>query len=204
MCNSLRPNLLEAFEIQSDRFLPAICAASNLTITPPPFFNGTNATQASQEALDTHQRLRSTFFAYLMIASNTNGPEADALCHTLIDRKPSLSNEGFDSELVSQTACGIDGRRLSAWEAGTAIRLWFSRVYVHILRHASDAPDWLPWLCENLDAGAMNVTGLYGKTIKKGICARADGCRSGCLTNDVEAEDFGIPSIQGELMDNQA
>lgn len=50
------------------------------------------------------------------------------------------------------------------------MQVWTTRVFLQVLENASDAKDWMPWLCDNLDAGAMNVTGLDGDAAKREVC----------------------------------
>ena len=50
------------------------------------------------------------------------------------------------------------------------MRTWTTKVFLQVLEHASDDRGWMGWLCGNLDAGAMNVTGLDGDAAKREVC----------------------------------
>lgn len=109
-------------------------------------------------------------FGYLLVSASTNSTEADILCDRVIDLVPSIANTGLDHHAVSEVACGKDGRRLSNSEAQIFLRTWKSKAFVYLLENASDDPDWCGWLCDNLDVGAMNQTGLDGLAVSDQFC----------------------------------
>jgi len=57
-------------------------------------------------------------------------------------------------------------------ESSVAMQLWTTKAYLAILENASDDSWWTTWLCDNLDVGSMNVTGLLGLGAKREVCGK--------------------------------
>lgn len=117
-----------------------------------------------------YMTITGTLFGYLLVSASTNSTEADILCDRIIDLVPSIANTGLDHHAVSEVACGKDGRRLSDSEAHIFLRDWQSKAFVYLLENASNDADWCDWLCDNLDVGAMNQTGLNGLAVSDQFC----------------------------------
>lgn len=177
LCAYLQPAYLEAFNIDSDRVRTALCAASNLTLIPPA---PSNTSALNDTLLDTYNEYVSTLFSYLLISSSTTTPEADELCFMARDGEPGVENTGMKGSVVYNVACGRDGRRLSENEAGFAMRRWTTKVFLLALENASDEGAWRAWLCANLSAKAMRVTGLDGAGVVEEICGGARIGESWC------------------------
>jgi hypothetical protein len=170
LCAYMQPAYLEAFNIDSLRVRTAFCAASNLTLIPPA---PTNTSALSDTLFYTYNEYVSTLFSYVLISSSTTTPEADDLCSTAINGQPGVANTGLNSSVVYNVACGRDGRRMSENESGFAIQRWTTKVFLHALMNASDEGAWKAWLCANLDASAMKVTGMDGVGVMEEVCGGA-------------------------------
>jgi hypothetical protein len=57
-------------------------------------------------------------------------------------------------------------------ESSVAMQLWTTKAYLTILENASADDEWMPWLCDNLDEGSMNVTSLLGIGIMREVCGK--------------------------------
>lgn len=57
-------------------------------------------------------------------------------------------------------------------EASVAMRLWTTKAFLAILENASDDSWWMPWLCQFLDEGSMDVTVLLGVGVKGEVCGK--------------------------------
>lgn len=86
------------------------------------------------------------------------------------DHEPGIENTGLEASVVNNVACGRDGRRRSSNENLGALQTWTTKVFLQVLEHVSDNQGWGEWLCGNLDAGAMNVTGMDGEAAKVEVC----------------------------------
>jgi len=177
LCAYLQPAYLEAFNIDALRVRTALCAASNLTLIPSA---PTNTSALNTTILDTYDEYVSTLFSYVLISSSTTTPEADSLCFQARDRQPEVANTGIKSSVVYNVVCGRDGRRMSENESGFALQRWTTKVFLHVLENASDEGAWRAWLCANLDAKAMAVTGMDGVGVMKEVCGGARIGESWC------------------------
>lgn len=167
LCAYLQPAYLEAFNIDPVRVRTALCAASNLPLIPSP---PANTSALNDTLLDDYNKYVSYLFSYLLIYSSTSTPEADELCFRARDSQPAVANTGMDGAVVYNVVCGRDGRRMSENESGFALQRWTTKVFLQALENASDQGAWMAWLCQNLDMGAMNVTGLDGAGAKNEVC----------------------------------
>lgn len=66
---------------------------------------------------------------------------------------------------------------MSENEAGRALQVWSTKVFLHVLRHVGgEGEGWVEWLCGNLSVLGMNVLGLDGEAAVKEVC---EGIRVG-------------------------
>jgi hypothetical protein len=170
LCAYMQPAYLEAFNIDSLRVRTALCAASNLTLTPPA---PTNTSELNDTLNDTYNQYVSTLFSYVLISSSTTTPEADDLCATARIGEPGVENTGLGGSIVYNVVCGRDGRRMSENESGFALQRWSTKVFLYALVNASDEGAWKAWLCANLSADAMKVMGLDGVGVMEEVCGGA-------------------------------
>lgn len=177
LCAYLQPAYLEAFNIDSSRVRTALCAASNLTLIPPA---PTNTSALNSTLLDRYDEYVSTLFSYVLISSSTTTPEADELCFMAREGEPGVENTGMKGSVVYNVACGRDGRRMSDNESGFALQRWTTKVFLLALENVSDEGSWRAWLCANLSAKAMAVTGLDGAGVMEEVCGGAEIGESCC------------------------
>lgn len=59
----------------------------------------------------------------------------------------------------------------TASETQLAIRKFTSLQFITVIENISNVPGWRKFMCEQLDIGAMDRTGLNGAMIKAQVCA---------------------------------
>lgn len=105
-----------------------------------------------------------------MIATSTTYALSDDLCDRGRNFVPPLGRQGLDGTNTTVMLCGAEGRRQSAEELHHKMTLWKTKLFVNMVEHVSDQPEWLEWLCLNLNATALKVTGLFGSRATSAVC----------------------------------
>ncbi|KAK5137143.1 hypothetical protein LTR08_000648 [Meristemomyces frigidus] len=171
MCDNIRFIRLDGVHMMDARALNSTCAAAGLQAPPRP-----EEAIASINISITHAYVNtvSTLYGLLIASSAGSDSELSLYCAHAPDYTASLNAMMLNGTLVESTICNVKAP-MSTNAAVSAIRTWMSRTFIIVVENASNVSGWLNWLCENLDAEAMEEVGLDGKAVYTRVCSNAVG-----------------------------
>lgn len=187
LCDNLAFFQIDQFFLTDSKLLTAVCGKAGKQVPPRPF--GADAGRPiGQSAGFAARNTASILYATLFAAGAESDLQLNVMCAHAPDHIVNLDAEQLNGTLVESTLCDIK-TPLQIDEAQSKILSWTSRLYITVLENIGDTPDWLGWLCENLDTEGMNSVGLVGWGSKQSVC---DDARSGGPPDELVLP-IGIP-----------
>lgn len=167
LCDNFRYRLLEGFRVIGQPAVNATCLAAGTQLNPRP--EGALAA-IDDPTTDVHQDLASVLYATIFVSSATSDSDLDSYCANASQRTKSLTTMLLNATLVEDTICGVK-TPMSTKTAKSALRTEMSRVFATIVENGSNVGGWRKWLCENVDAVAMEAVGLDGRAVQTQVCS---------------------------------
>ncbi|KAK6393085.1 hypothetical protein LTR65_002776 [Meristemomyces frigidus] len=174
MCGNLRFILLDGFHMMDGLALNATCAAAALQAPPRP---AQPAATVNANTTSAYVNTASIMYGLMIASSATSDSQLSIYCAHAPEYIASLNAMMLNGTLVQSTICDVK-EPMTSDEGIAAIRTWSSRIFCTVVENVSNVSGWLPWLCANLDADAMEAVGLDGQAVHTQVCSDADAASS--------------------------
>jgi len=182
ICNNIRSLPVDAFIMDSNRVANATCAAAGKQVNPAP---ATPAATPNSTTVSAYTNTASVLYAIMFASSATIDSELNIYCAHAPEYVMNLNDIRLNGTVVESILCSstINGL-LSVETAKATIKSVSSRLFATAVQGVGDGEGWSGWLCDNLDADAMNAVGLDGLAVRSMIC---EGWRCGKVFGDMYA-----------------
>lgn len=169
LCGNLRFILLDGFHMQDGLALNATCAAATLQAPPRP---AQPAAAVNSNITSAYVNTASILYGLIFASSALSDSQLNRYCAHAPEYKASLDALMLNGTLVQSTICDVK-EPMTTDEGIAAIRTWSSRIFTTVVENVSNVDGWLAWLCDNLDADAMETVGLDGQAVHTQVCSDA-------------------------------